>query len=82
MSGYYRHTYDPGPQGEFGRPCQWRWTDSSGNDRICGSTQRSSVMHDDPEADLRQRHYHGGGDCMCFENDNDYLDRIDHGEFA
>lgn len=65
MSGYYKHTYEPDADGR----CQWPWFDSSGRERVCNSTQRSSVMHDDPEAEFRERHWHGGGDCMCFEND-------------
>ena len=66
MRTYYRHTYEPNGTGH----CQWAWTDSSGRDRVCNSTQRSSVMHDDPEADFRQAHDHGGGDCMCFESED------------
>jgi len=58
------HTYDPDEEGR----CQGGWY--SGSRWVpCGSTQRSSVLHDDPEADFRQRHWHGGGDCMCFEGD-------------
>ena len=49
------HTYEPDGQGR----CQ-----------SCGSTQRSSVLHDDPEAEFRERHNHGGGDCMCFESED------------
>lgn len=37
---------------------------------ICGSTQRSSVLHDDPESDFRMMHNHGGRDCMCFEDED------------
>jgi len=66
VSNYHRHTYQPDASGR----CQWPWVDSSGKDRVCNSWQRSSVMHDDPEADFRERHWHGGGDCMCFENED------------
>jgi len=65
MSGYYKHDYAPGVTGR----CTWQWVDSRGNDRTCGSTQASSVMHYDADADFRELHWHGGGDCMCFEND-------------
>ncbi len=59
------HRYDPD---ETGR-CRGGWTNDAGEAVSCGSSQRSSVLHDDPEADFRQRHDHGGGDCMCFEDD-------------
>lgn len=65
MSGYYRHTYQPGETGM----CEWEWWSSDGELRLCRSTQRSSVMHDDPESDFREMHDHGGGDCMCFESE-------------
>jgi hypothetical protein len=61
------HTYDPGPDGK----CQaWVHTSMSRVGRVCGSTQRSSVLHDDPDSEFRQMHDHGGGDCMCFENED------------
>jgi hypothetical protein len=63
MSGYYKHD----PEMVDGR-CVWPWVDKSGADRVCNSTQRSSVMHYDAEAEFRQMHDHGGGDCMCFES--------------
>jgi len=30
-----------------------------------------SVLHIDEESDFRERHWHGGGDCMCFEAHED-----------
>ena len=57
-----RHTYTPDDDG--------RCTEIMPNGRPCGSRQRSSVLHVDAEADFRQRHSHGGGDCMCFEDPN------------
>lgn len=30
-----------------------------------------SVLHIDKDADFRSRHDHGGGDCMCFEGQDD-----------
>ena len=66
MSGYVPHTYQPDDNGR----CQWPWVNSAGQPRKCNSTQRSSVMHDDLEAEFRSRHWHGGGDCMCFESED------------
>jgi len=60
------HTYTPDATGH----CRSGWVSNNGNWINCNSTQRSSVLHDDPEADFRERHYHGGGDCMCFENED------------
>jgi hypothetical protein len=60
------HTFDPGPDGR----CQARLIRHGALGAVCGSSQRSSVMHDDAEADFRMRHNHGGGDCMCFENED------------
>lgn len=60
------HTFDPD---ETGR-CQASWTNDNGRTIRCTSTQRSSVLHDDPESDFREMHSHGGGDCMCFEDEN------------
>jgi len=67
--GYYGpevHTYLPDAEGR----CTSGWY----NDRLewvaCRSTQRSSVLHDDPEAAFRQLHHHDGGDCMCFEDES------------
>lgn len=57
------HTYDPD---ETGR-CQARLIRHGREASVCGSTQRSSVLHDDEDAWFRQQHDHGGGDCMCFE---------------
>lgn len=58
------HTFDPGEDGK----CQGGWFNQHGKWIPCGSSQRSSVLHDDPESDFRQKHDHGGGDCMCFED--------------
>lgn len=58
------HTYDPNPEGR----CQGGWYNGRGEWIRCGSTQQSSVLHDDPESEFRQMHDHGGGDCMCFED--------------
>lgn len=61
------HEFDPGPDGR----CRGGWT----NDRLewvqCRSTQRGSVLHDDPGIEFDQMHDHGGGDCMCFEGPYD-----------
>jgi hypothetical protein len=60
------HTFDPDPRGV----CQGGWINAKGFWVPCRSTQRSSVLHDDPESDFREMHDHGGGDCMCFELDS------------
>jgi hypothetical protein len=60
------HTYEPGEDGR----CQSGWYNDDGKWIECGSRQRSSVLHDDPEAEFRERHDHGGGDCMCFESED------------
>lgn len=60
------HTFDPGPDGR----CRGGWTNDEGRWISCTSRQRSSVLHDDPESEFRQMHDHGGGDCMCFEDDD------------
>ena len=57
------HTYEPNDVGR----CQSGWFNDLGRWIHCGSSQRSSVLHDDAESDFRQKHYHDGGDCMCFE---------------
>lgn len=59
------HTYQPDADGR----CTAGWYNDSENWVPCGSSQRSSVLHDDLEAEFRQRHDHGGGDCMCFEDE-------------
>lgn len=61
-----RHTYDPDENGV----CQATYYTGTWAEREvrCRSTQRSSVLHDDPESDFREQHDHGGGDCMCFED--------------
>ena len=61
------HTYEPNPVGR----CVSGWWNDAGEWIECLSSQRSSTLHDDPEAAHRERHWHGGGDCMCFENEED-----------
>lgn len=63
------HTFDPGPDGR----CQAYLIRHGAQGNVCGSTQRSSVFHDDPDAAFREAHWHGGGDCMCFEFEPEYL---------
>lgn len=58
-----KHEFEPDEEGR----CESGWTNDQGQWVKCGSTQRSSVLHFDEEADFRERHWHGGGDCMCFE---------------
>jgi len=58
------HTYEPDETGK----CTSGWDNARGKWIECRSTQRSSVLHDDPDSEFRERHYHGGGDCMCFED--------------
>jgi hypothetical protein len=59
------HTFAPG----IDNRCEGGWvSERTGEWVTCGSRQRSSVLHDDPESDFREQHYHGGGDCMCFED--------------
>jgi len=60
------HTYEPDANGR----CTSGWANDAGQWVPCRSTQRSSTLHDDPDADFRERHDHGGGDCMCFENED------------
>ena len=62
------HTFDPDP--ETGK-CRGSWMNDRYQRVNCLSSQRSSILHDDPEADHRERHWHDGGDCMCFESDDD-----------
>lgn len=62
-----RHRFSPDPI--TGR-CSGGWYNSRGTWISCGSTQVSSVLHDDPASDFRQLHDHGGGDCMCFERED------------
>lgn len=57
------HTYEPDTTGR----CMSGWYNQSGRWIECRSTQRASVLHDDPGAAFDQMHWHGGGDCMCFE---------------
>ena len=64
------HTYEPDDTGR----CTSGWYNDSGRWVDCRSTQRSSTLHDDADADFRERHDHGGGDCMCFEAyDDDHI---------
>jgi hypothetical protein len=58
-----KHTYEPDETGH----CTSGWSNDNGEWVRCRSSQSSSVLHDDEEADFRERHWHGGGDCMCFE---------------
>ncbi len=60
MNEFVVHTYDPDSAGR----CQGGWYNEQGKWIYCHSTQRSSVLHDDPEADFREMHDHGGGDCV------------------
>jgi hypothetical protein len=67
------HEYDPDQSGR----CQAMLIRHGAVSNRCNSTQRSSVMHANndgcyrgccaSEEDHRERHNHGGGDCMCFE---------------
>ena len=57
------HEYLPDAAGR----CTNGWWNTKMQWVDCSSTQRSSVLHHDDEADHRQKHWHGGGDCMCFE---------------
>jgi hypothetical protein len=59
------HPYEPDKDGR----CTGGWYNVPGRWIECRSTQRSSVLHDDPESAFREAHWHGGGDCMCFEDD-------------
>jgi len=58
------HEFDPDP--DTGK-CRGGWQNTRGQWVFCLSSQRSSVLHWDEEAEFRQMHWHGGGDCMCFE---------------
>jgi hypothetical protein len=60
------HSYEPDSSGR----CASGWYNDQGVWVQCRSTQRSSVLHDDPDAAFREQHWHGGGDCMCFEGDS------------
>jgi len=59
------HTYTPGPDGR----CTERLVRHGQEGAVCGSRDKWSVLHDDPDAYQREAHWHGGGDCMCFELD-------------
>lgn len=64
------HDFEPGPDGrciaEARKFCYTHkivdWCEPCGADKW-------SVLHWDEEAEFRERHWHGGGDCMCFEGD-------------
>src|SRR6185295_17894865 len=67
------HRFDPDPQ--TGK-CRGGWFNNASDWIDCGSRQRSSVLHDDPDADFREMHSHGGGDCMCFEGEYSWTDAL------
>lgn len=54
-------------EGDDGR-CAELMIRRDGSAYTCNS-DRWSVLHDDEEANFRQQHDHGGGDCMCFEGE-------------
>ena len=62
------HVFSPGPDGR----CTEYLVRHGVQGNVCGSTQRWSVFHDNSD-DPREKfmeggsHWHGGGDCMCFE---------------
>lgn len=60
---YARHAYDPGAGGA----CRSGWVNDSGQWVRCRSSQASSVLHYNEDAEERERHWHEGGDCMCYE---------------
>jgi hypothetical protein len=57
------HVYEPDGDGR----CQSGWLNEHGDHVSCRSSQRSSVLHYDEDAEYRESHWHDGGDCMCFE---------------
>lgn len=59
------HTYAPDAEGR----CTSGWYNGRDVWVECRSTQRSSMLHDDAEAEFREMHDHAGRDCMCFETD-------------
>lgn len=61
---YAVHTYEPGDTGR----CTSGWYNDTGKWIACGSSQRSSTLHDDPEAEFREMHWHDGRDCLDFED--------------
>lgn len=67
------HTFDPGPDGR----CRGFLVRHGVQGAQCNSPYQWSVFHDNSD-DPRSRfmeggeHYHGGGDCMCFEQDDDF----------
>ena len=62
------HLYEPGPNyrcvAEVAKYCYEHKTIDFHNPCDADSW---SVLHYDEEADFRELHDHGGGDCMCFE---------------
>ena len=70
------HLYQP--VDSFNPRCTGGWFNDKGDWINCNSTQKDSILHMGygdgcwrgccaSDADHRQRHDHGGGDCMCFE---------------
>lgn len=62
------HAYEPRPDGR----CASGWVNDHGKFVPCTSSQASSVLHYDESADERERHWHDGGDCLCFDNESTY----------
>ena len=58
------HEFCAGPDGK----CLSGWQNKHGQWVTCG-LERWSVLHNDLESEFREMHWHGGGDCMCFEDD-------------
>jgi hypothetical protein len=63
------HTFKPGPDGR----CMGYLIRHGMQGAQCGSRDKRSVLHDnsdDPRSDFWEggSHWHGGGDCMCFED--------------
>jgi len=62
------HVYEPDEEGR----CQAYLVRHGTRGIRCNSTQQWSVLHDNSD-DPREKfmeggsHWHGGGDCMCFE---------------
>ena len=63
------HKFDPDPTTGM---CRGYFIRRGAQGPSCNSTQKWSVMHDnsdDPQDKFMEggSHWHGGGDCMCFE---------------
>lgn len=58
-----RHVYEPDSEGR----CRSGWFNDRGQYVACRSSQASSALHYDEEAERREAHWHDGGDCMCFD---------------